>query len=159
MKTIFTKTYIRSSPYQRIFWPSGSIAASISLIFTLPGTISGNFWIFHSFFPCYDQNAFDLPFQMSGLHCGSPSWLAPWNFMVEIHLSEPFSTSAMKFTLHNWWTICIQTVISKNNGKISKSREIVPNEEPNVTKVEIEKRALLLNQAVNTIMQKGRFLM
>ena len=75
------------------------------------------FWTFHSFFRCYDLNACDLPVSMSGLHCGRPSWLAPLNFMVEIHRFEPFLTSTMKFTHRNWWITCIQTVLSKNNKK------------------------------------------
>ena len=47
----------------------------------------------------------------------------------------------------------IRTVSSKNNEKISKPPEIAPNE------VEIEKKMLLLNQTVNIIVQKGRFLL
>jgi len=100
-----------------------------------------------------DLNACDLPVPMSGLHCGRPSWLAPLNFMVEIQLPEPFSTSTMKFTHRNWWIICIQTVSSKNNEKIPKSPEIAPNE------TEIEKEMPSLNQMVNSILQKGRIVM
>ena len=103
------------------FWPSGSKVASFSLFLTLLGTFSSNFWIFHSFFRCYDLNACYLPVPVSGLHCGSRSWLAPLNFMVEIHLPEPFSTPAMNFTHRSWWVTCIQTVSSKNNEKISSS--------------------------------------
>ena len=157
IKNYFTQlTYSR--PHVNIsFWPSGSKAASFSLFFISFGTFSGyifyGFLNFSFFFRCYDLNACDLPVSMSGLHCGRPSWLAPLNFMVEIQLSEPFSTSTMKFTHRNWWIICIQTVSSKNNEKISKSPEIAPNE------IEIEKEMPSLNQMVNSILQNGRIVM
>ena len=108
------------------------------------------FFNFSLFFRCYDLNACDFPVPMSELHCGRPSWLAPLNFMVEIHLFKPFPTSTMKFTHRNLWITCIQTVLPKNN-EISISPEIAPNE------VEIEKEMLLLNQMVNSILQNGRF--
>ena len=125
--------------------------------FILFGTFSGYvfmiFFNFSLFFRCYDLNTCDFPVPMSELHCGRPSWLAPLNFMVEIHLFKPFSTSTMKFTHRNLLITCIQTFLPKNNEKISKSPEIAPNE------VEIEKEMLLLNQMVNNIFQRGRFVM
>ena len=113
------------------FWPSGSKEPFFSLFYTLLGTFSSIFSIFHSFLRCYGLNACEMPVPMSELHCGSPSWLVPLNFMVEIHLSEPFPTPAMKFTHHDWWIICIQTISSKIVKKISKSLEMAimaPNE-------------------------------
>ena len=142
-----------SRPHVNIsFWPSGSKTASFSLFFYF---IRDFLWLFFYGFSFFlnDLNACDLPVPMSGLHCGRPSWLAPLNFMVEIHPFEPFSTSAMKFMHRNWWIICIQTVSSKNNEKISKSPEIAPNE------IEIEKEMPSLNQMVNSILQKGRIVM
>ena len=119
LKTILSQLTYSRSHVNISFWPSGSKTASFSLFFILFGTFSGYvfmiFFNFSLFFRCYDLNACDFPVPMSGLHCGRPSWLAPLNFMVEIQLSEPFSTSTMKFTHRNWWIICIQTVSSRNN--------------------------------------------
>ena len=64
-------------------------------------------------------------------------WL-PWiSWLVHVH--EPFSTPAMNFTHRNWWIICIQTVSSKNNKKISKSPEIASNE----VEITLEKYAFI----------------
>ena len=157
MKTIFTQTYIQSSSCHHILltiWFKNSIFFSIFyFIRDFLWLCFHYFFNFSLFFRCYDLNACDFPVPMSELHCGRPSWLAPLNFMVEIHLFKPFSTSTMKFTHRNLWITCIQTVLPKNNEKISKSPEIAPNE------VEIEKEMLLLNQMVNNIFQRGRFVM
>ena len=70
------------------FWPSGSRVASFFL-YTLFGTFSCIVLIVQSFF-VFGLNASEMPVPMSELHCGSPSWLPPLNFMVEIHLTEPY---------------------------------------------------------------------
>ena len=91
-------TVVSISTYFLTIWFNSSIYFSSSH-FTRDFLLY--FFNFSPFFRCYSLNAGKMPVPMSELHCGSPSWLVPLNFMVEIHLPEPFSTPALKVTHHD----------------------------------------------------------